>query len=182
MTNKKTIFWVAVLAVGIGLTWYGSSKKEAQNPKDIIVDITPSSSVTPGLSPAISPTPLSSQQPEFLNKYPPAECSLTGNITFISPTIYENKDADIIYKNIDSIARHIIWMVSPEENLSVGPNLFVNLPLPDGVEDVTVVLPNNPRAKNYIITAKVTYGVLINKNLEIKEASCTGQIPVEIKY
>ncbi|MDP3954261.1 MAG: hypothetical protein Q8Q06_02500 [bacterium] len=47
---------------------------------------------------------------------------------------------------------------------------------------MTLSLPDNPKSKNYVLTAKVTYGVFINRNLEIKESSCVGQIPVEIKY
>ncbi|MDP3954262.1 MAG: hypothetical protein Q8Q06_02505 [bacterium] len=128
MNNKKTIFWLVILVVGIFLIWYGSSKEEAQGPKDIVVDIVPDTSVAPELSPSASSVPISGQQPADINKYPPAECYLTGSITFLSPTLYENKDANIIYKNIDSIARHIIWTVSPDEELYIGPNLFASLP------------------------------------------------------
>mgnify|MGYP001568428180 FL=1 len=72
--------------------------------------------------------------------------------------------------------------MSPNDNLSVGPNLFVNLPLPDGTEDVTINLPQNPKSKNYVLTAKVNYGVFVNRNLEIREAVCSGQIVVNSIY
>lgn len=170
--------------VAIGLIWFFGISKEGAAPTSS-PDSTPSTSSGQASSPQASPTatkPTVSQSPDVLNKYPPAECQLTGSITFISPRLYENKDANIIYKNIDSVARHIIWTISPNDDLAVGPNLFANLPLPDGVEDVTVSLPDNPKSKNYILTAKVTYEVFINRNLEIKESSCTGQIPIKINY
>ena len=184
MMKKQTILWLIVLAIGASLIWfYGVPKGE---PRDNIGDVVPTESATPEPSAVVSETPSADQQPVGINKYPPAECQLTGSITFISPTLYENKNANIIYKNIDSVARHIIWTVSPDEELSVGPNLFANLPLPDGIEDVTMSLPDpsagGPKSKNYILTAKVNYGIFINRDLVIKEASCSGQIPVQIKY
>lgn len=183
MTKQITI-WIVVLVVGISLVWFFNiSREESRKPEvSISVLATPVISSTPEPSPTVPKKPLVSQQPDATNKYHPAECTLTGSITFLSPTLYENKDANIIYKNIDSVARHIIWNVSPEENLSVGPNLFANLPLPDGTEDVTVSLPDNSKSKSYMLTAKVTYGVVVNRNLEIRESHCSGQIPVKINY
>ena len=185
MTNKMTIIWVVILIVGVSLAWFfGFSKQGVQKPDDGSLVPTVTATITPleSSAPLFSVTPKVSQKPDAMNKYPPAECQLTGSITFISPALYENKDANIIYKNIDSIARLVFWTASPDEDFSVGPNIFASLPLPDGVEDVTVSLPDNPKSKNYILTAKVTYGVFINRNLEIKESSCTGQIPININY
>src|SRR3989344_2418577 len=180
MIAKKTITWVVFLVVGVSLVCFlGFSKESVQEPGGIA---TPTAEPSPVISATPNPTPPVSQKPDAMNKYPPAECALTGSITFLSPKLYENKDANIIYKNIDSIARLVFWTISPHDNLSVGPNIFANLPLPDGMEDLTVSLPDSPKSKNYILTAKVTYGVFINRNLEIKESSCTGQIPVELKY
>ncbi|OGN05627.1 MAG: hypothetical protein A2831_00380 [Candidatus Yanofskybacteria bacterium RIFCSPHIGHO2_01_FULL_44_17] len=182
--NKQITIWVLALAAGIGLIWFFNISREGSREPEVSISAsaTPVISATPEPSPAASRKPIVSQQPEVINKYPPAECTLTGSITFLSPTLYENKDANIIYKNIDSVARHIIWAVSPGENLSVGPNLFASLPLPDGTEDVTVTLPENYTSKNYTLTAKVTYGVIINRDLVIKESSCVGQIPVTVKF
>lgn len=183
MINKQTIILVVALVVGIGLIWFlNVSREGSREPEISVSDLPTTPSATPVSIPAVSKKPLVSRQPEVVNKYPPAECVLTGSIEFLSPALYENKDANIIYKNIDSVARHIIWTVSPYENLSVGPNLFASLPLPDGIEDVTVNLPMNSKSKSYVLTAKVTYGRIINKNLEIKESSCVGQIPVRLNY
>src|SRR3989338_10974546 len=170
--NKQITIWALALVAGIGLIWFFNISREgSREPDNSVIEATPSVSATPEASPTLSKKPLVTQQPEVINKYPPAECTLTGSITFLSPTLYENKDANIIYKNIDSVARHIIWAVSPGENLSVGPNLFASLPLPDGTEDVTVNLPENHTSKNYTLTAKVTYGVVVNRDLVIKESS-----------
>ncbi|HEY4507151.1 MAG TPA: hypothetical protein VJH71_03300 [Candidatus Paceibacterota bacterium] len=184
MITKKTIILLVVLAVGAALVLFlYFSKLRVQEPGEVP---TPTVTAEPSATTSVTVTPLPTSQvtqtPDAMNKYPPAECQLTGSIVFISPKLYENKDANIIYKNIDSIARLIFWTISPDDNLSVGPNIFANLPLPDGMEDLTVSLPDSPKSKNYILTAKVTYGVFINRNLEIKESSCTGQIPVELKY
>ncbi|MBI2063713.1 MAG: hypothetical protein HYT65_01835 [Candidatus Yanofskybacteria bacterium] len=181
--NKQKLIRLVVLAVGIGLIWFFSfSKKVAQEPVDFAGEIILTPTATSEPSPVISPMTLPSRTPEITSKYPPAECSLTGSITYISPGLYENKDANIIYKNIDSVARLVLWTIFPDDNLSVGPNIFASLPLPDGIEDVTVSLPDNPKSKNYTLTAKVTYGVVIDRNLVIKESLCAGQIPIEIAY
>ncbi|MEK7151314.1 MAG: hypothetical protein AAB784_01175 [Patescibacteria group bacterium] len=182
--NKQKIILVIILAiVGSFVLFYGFSEQEVSEPEFSSSPVNTSTSIVePSPTLSAKPFPTQTQRPDAMNKYPPAECALTGSIILMSPTLYENKDANIIYKNIDSIARHIIWTVSPNDNLSVGPNLFVNLPLPDGTEDVTINLPQNPKSKNYVLTAKVNYGVFVNRNLEIREAVCSGQIVVNSIY
>src|SRR3989338_667852 len=141
MARKQTIILAVVLVVGVSLVWFfGLSKQKVGELSDNTPVPTPTATAEP--SPVVfSPKPVASQQPDALNKYPPAECTLTGSITFIEAKLYENKDANIIYKNIDSIARLILWTITPQEDLSIGPNIFANLPLPDGTEDITLSLP-----------------------------------------
>lgn len=192
MKNKGLIFIVIVL-LGLGLIWFsdtlrdeGSDLVDETNGDSVVGEppvkesISPTPNVFPTLS--VSPTPSESQYPKIVNKYPPAECSLAGSIEYIEPGIYENKEATITYKNIDSIARHIIWTVFPQDDLSVGPNLFANLPVPDGSDSISAGLPAEPVAKNYTLTAKVTYGVFVKGNLEMRQSVCSGQILVKINY
>ena len=117
-----------------------------------------------------------------VGRYPPAECSVSGSIKYLEPGLYENNEALIEYKNIDSEARLVKWTITPNDDLSVGPNLFAAIPIPDGAEDVTVGLPDSPVSRNYVLTAAVTYGKIVNRNLEIRESSCSGQIPISIKF
>lgn len=167
--NKQKIILVAVLVVGIGSLWFSGLLKGKDR------DLAEISSPSPEPS-VFNPSP------EEVNKYPPAECNLTGKITFLSPGVFENKNANIIYKNIDSMARLIFWTVTPNDELLVGPNMFASLPLPAGTEDITVGLPKNPKYKSYSLTARVNYGRFIDGNYDIKEAPCSGSIPVEFNY
>ncbi|MBI4160756.1 MAG: hypothetical protein HY506_02500 [Candidatus Yanofskybacteria bacterium] len=177
MIKKQTILWLIVLAVGIGLVSFSYFSKDTITP----VGDSPSPEASP------TPTPPGAQSsespyPNIINKYPPAECVLSGEIDYLEPSIYQSRDSVITYKNVDSKARHIVWTVSPKDDLSVGPNLFARLPIPDGSESISVVLPAEPLAKDYTLTAQITYGVFIKGNLEIKTANCSGKIPVNIKF
>ena len=129
------------------------------------------------LWPSASPT-----ETAILGKLPKAECSIGGVIKFRSASIFENQGAVLMYANIDSSARHIIWIVSPSDKLSVGPNLFASLGLPNGSADINVGLPERPKARKYTLRAKVTYGVFEKDNLVIKEADCSGNTSVELAY
>lgn len=184
MIKKPTIIWLVILIVGIGLIVFSSVSRDTRRVSDgPALTESPLSSGTPQPSkqPLITASPAASY-PNIVNKYPPAECALSGSIEYVSPGLYENKGAKISYKNVDSIARHIIWSVSPKDDLSVGPNLFAHLPVPDGSEDLSVGLPDNPIAKNYILTAQITYGMFVKGNQEIRNASCSGRIPVKLNY
>lgn len=191
MLKKPTILWLIVLAAGVGLILIsGFSGKISPDTlsdagKQIEETLSPSqtgSKSLPTPSPFPKPQPTLSVPADMTGKLPPAECSLAGSIEYIEPKLYENHEAAIAYKNIDSVARHIIWKVTPNDGLSVSPNLFVRLSLPDGLESLTVGLPDQPIVKNYILTAQVNYGVIVNGNLEIKVTDCSGQIPVNLKY
>lgn len=184
MLKTPTIPWLIILAVGLGLVVFSSVSRDSRQVSDKPVPTESTrSSDTPGPSslPTSTASPVISY-PNIVNKYPPAECVLAGSIEYLEPKLYESREARISYKNVDSKARHIIWSVLPKDELSIGPNLFARLPVPDGAEDISVSLPANPIAKNYVLTARITYGVFVRGNQEIKTTSCTGQIPVELKY
>lgn len=178
MSHTKTIIIIIfALIIGGFLLWF-SARHESPAVSSVTPTFSESPTPTPTPTPSKSVSIAPSKQPQIPNKYPPAECSLSGSIAYISPTLYENHNAAIAYKNIDSVARQIKWSVFPQDGLSVGPNLFSGLPVPDGTEDVTVGLPQNPISKQYTLTAKVTYGRFINGNEVIKEAQCGGKITV----
>jgi hypothetical protein len=152
---------------------------------------------TPSASPVVSGSPQSSGSPVASAKptatpqggfigltglKEPASCTVGGTVEFLSPTIFSSKDAKITWKNVDIQSRQIRWKVSPNDALTVGPNLFASLPVPDGSEALTVGLPAKPTARSYKLTASVTYGQLINGNAVVKEAACTGSVAVRLKY
>ena len=177
---RKFVLLIIILVGAVGLLWFADISRDVKIIDSPFGSVSPSSSASPSPSSKTSPWQTQTVQPQ--SKSPPASCSLAGSVEFKSSVLYENKGAIINYKNIDSVARHIIWSIAPQDNLSVGPNLFANLPIPDGVEDVSVVLPENPKSKNFTLTAKVTYGVFVNGNLEIKESVCSGRISVKLNY
>lgn len=184
MFKKPTILWLIILAAGLGLIVFSSVSRDSRQVSDNPVptdNAEASSTPEPSDQPAITASPLVSY-PNIADKYPPAECSLVGSIEYLEPKLYESRGAKINYKNVDSKARHIIWSVLPKDDLSVGPNLFARLPVPYGSEDISVSLPANPIAKNYILTAQITYGVFVKGNQEIRTVSCSGQIPINLKY
>lgn len=140
-------------------------------------------SISPFPSPTKSmPRNRPSSTPNAYNKLPPAECKLGGKVVFLSPTLSRNEDAALTYRNIDSVARHILWSIEPKADFAIGPNLFARLPLPNGKEEITVNIGSEkPQAKTYSLSASVTYGVFNeNINLEIKTAKCSGNIVVDL--
>ena len=112
----------------------------------------------------------------------PATCQLSGSIEFVQKNIFASKNALIAYQGIDNDARLIKWSVTPKDELSIGPNLFASLDIPDGSRSITIALPPEPKARSYTLTASITYGRWINDVVVVKEARCTGSIPVLLSY
>ena len=92
-----------------------------------------------------------------------------------------------IYNGIDHPARNIFWTVTPQDNISVGPNLFNKTTLPNGESLLGVILPENPQYKKYEITAKIQYGRLVDGKgnfvtvggyVKVFEKQCTGKTTV----
>lgn len=107
-----------------------------------------------------------------------ASCELKGEIKYLTSTIYDNQDALFTYKGVDHPGRGIMWTVSPADGLSIGPNLFAYLPLPDGESLISVSLPENPKYKAYELTASITYGRLVDGNLKVFTKQCTGKTTI----
>jgi hypothetical protein len=112
----------------------------------------------------------------------PATCQLSGTLEFLNPTTYKNINNTIAYTGIDSPARQIKWNVSPTDDLKVGPNLVAGLQIPDGSSSIDATLPASPKSKSYALTASITYGRLINGDVKLYEAQCSGQTQVILDY
>ena len=100
---------------------------------------------------------------------------------------YDNQDGLFIYKGVDHPGRNVFWTVTPQDNISVGPNIFNRTPIPDGESLLGVVLPENPKYKKYEITAKIQYGRLVDGkgnfvtasgNVKVFEKQCVGKTTV----
>ncbi len=153
----------------------------------------PSTSDSPSLSPSPSPRPspkatsgatttpkpIPSRTPSLWEQLSgEATCELKGEIKYITSTIYDNQDALFTYKGVDHPGRLINWSVSPSDDLSIGPNLFAQMPLPDGENLIGVSLPENPKYKTYELTASITYGRLVDGNVKVFTKQCSGKTTV----
>ena len=113
-----------------------------------------------------------------------ASCKLEGEIEFIASDLYRHKGALFTYSGVDNSARNIFWTITPNDDLSVGPNLFSKMSLPNGESLLSITLPENPKSKRYELTAKMQYGRLVDDkgnfvtasgNVKVFEKNCDGQ-------
>jgi len=142
---------------------------------------TASASPQPGQS--TSPKPGTSGFIGLTGLKEPATCTVGGTVEFLKPNLFSSSEnTKITWKNVDIQSRQIHWKITPNDALSVGPNIFANLSVPDGSENLTVGLPAKPVAKSYKLTASVTYGQMVNGNAVVKEAACSGSTTVRLKY
>lgn len=162
----------------------------------------------PSVSPETSPSPSSSPKPvvtkaplptgdgrtSFVGESVPwsllladASCELKGELKFFNHNTYDNQNAIFIYRGIDSPARNIFWTITPQDNISVGPNIINYMPIPNGESLLGVVLPENPKSKTYDITAKIQYGRLVDANgkfvatdgtVKLFEKQCEGKTTI----
>ncbi len=188
---KRTILiWVLLLFLGLGIIIWGTYTVSMPKFFPIFTSPVPRLSSLPP-RPTLSfvetkkPLPsgnglIQSDFYETLSK--PATCQISGQIKFVSPTTAEHMNAYLTYTGIDSPARLIKWQVTPSENLNIGPNLAASIKLPDGKEMINVVLPEKPIASDYKLTASMTYGRLVNHNVEVYEVKCTGQTEVLLNF
>ena len=155
---------------------------------------TPTASPKPIVSKIPVPLPTGDGRTTFIGETVPwsllladASCELKGEIKFLNSNTYDNQDGLFIYKGIDHPARNIFWTVTPQDNISIGPNIFNKIPIPNGESLLGVVLPENPKYKKYEITAKIQYGRQVDKNgnfvteggtVKVFEKQCTGKTTV----
>lgn len=194
MKNRKSFIVLSfIVLAGLGLlAWYGFFESDLDGPDLILptIQVIPDETAVPSPEPTPRPSPspaLSSPTPEPFSGLngikSPATCQIEGEVEFTADDSFRSKGSKISWQNVDSRGRLIKWQVSPDDKLAIGPNIFESLPLPDGqYENLTVRLPEKPISKNYLLTASVTYGQFIKGNLEMKEASCTGQVKVNLNF
>ena len=201
---KKIIISIVLLIVAlISAIVYFSGKTTDEN----TISGSPSPSVTeesslpsPSFSPKSNitkvpvPLPSGDGRTTFIDETVPwsllltdASCELRGELKFLNRNTYDNQNAVFIYKGIDHPGRNIFWTVIPQDNLSIGPNIFNRTPIPDGESLLGVVLPENPQYKKYEITAKIQYGRLVDANgnfvtvggyVKVFEKQCNGRTTV----
>ena len=174
--SNKVILSVIASAVGIGLLVLinifrdggpNNISKQTPAPSEVFI-----SSPSPSASPRPSPSP----------KQIAASCQITGQIVFLDKNLYENKNAKIIYQNVDDAIRQIYWKSNPDDGvLTVGPNLFEDLPLPSGERNVGVAVNRETTVKNYTLTASINYGIKnTNGIVEERIANCVGKASVQM--
>lgn len=212
LKNKLFLSIVAAGAVFSGVYFGGIlTPKEPQNDltgqaSDIVNSPEPTASLlaeptttpkpthTPTLTKTPVPLPTGDGQTTFVDLPVPwallsggASCKLQGEIKFIEKDLYNNQDARFIYSGVDNPARNIFWTIAPDDNLSVGPNMFVKTSLPNGESLLSIVLPENPKSKTYSLTAKIQYGRLVDEkgnfitiggNVKVFEKQCEGKTTI----
>ncbi len=186
MKNSNVYMWAVIFLAGIALLVYGSiSRPEILR----MPTYSPKATSTSEFSPIVNGTPPAKVSPSpekfesFAGLKAPASCLVAGEVTYLDKKIYSSTDnARISWKNVDSTGRLIKWRSEPADNLAIGPNIFANLDIPDGDYGISIGLPEKPVAKEYILFASVTYGQLINGNVEVKETACSGFTKVKLNF
>ena len=199
--SKNAIIWLLILMVGIALVGFYVWTQPIE--RNVVVN-SPEPSVYPETSsfPAPSPKPSVSKVPlptgdgktTFIGDTVPwsllltdASCELRGEIKYLNHNTYDNQDALFIYKGIDHPGRNILWTVTPQDNILVGPNIFSSSPIPNGESLLGISLPENPISKTYDLTAKIQYGRLVDTNgkfvtiggtVKLFEKQCKGKTTI----
>ena len=175
MIKKQTILWLILLAVGASFVFISVFTDKGD--EFDYTNVTPSPTLTPSPSATVvvpKKTPVVNQKI--------ASCDVGGEIYFLESNLFEDRGSFINYKNIDSISRLIDWKISPDAQASIGPNMFSGLVVPDGSSSVLISFNEKPSHRNFVLTASVSYGVLINGEMVVKTAQCSGQVKVTIGY
>ena len=189
----KIISGLIILAIGMVLIVVFFTKKYSQKPEDLVLSPTPTpktfnpspstNSGSPVSTPTTTPTPNLQDSTSIVGRLAPAKCNLTGEIIFIEPNLYESRGAFIEYENIDHEARLITWTVIPGYDFSMGPNIFASLPIPIGKVGLSASLDDIlPAQKEYTVKAKVNYGQIVNGDIKLFEAECTGETKIKISF
>lgn len=174
--DKSLIFWLVLIVVAVGLMISadifrdktpGSISQETPIPSETAL---PSVSPSPSSKPTSGPTQIA------------ATCQVSGQIVFLDKNLYENKNAKIVYQNVDDAIRQIYWKSEPDDGaLAIGPNLFEDLPLPNGERNVGLAINKETFAKSYTLTASINYGIKnANGMVEERIANCAGKVVVQM--
>ena len=187
------IGWLFIIENDTDIT--GPSSSELPDPTGTpLISASPLIAPTPGFKKTILPTPTGDGRTTFIDETVPwslllgdADCELKGEIKFLNHNTYNNQDAVFIYKGIDHPARNIFWTVVPVDGISVGPNIFSKIPIPNGESLLGVILPDEPKYKRYEITASIQYGRQVDAkgnfvteggNVKVFEKQCKGKTVV----
>lgn len=168
--KKNTILWVVILAAGLGLLVFadvGYKRLFKPTQKENPTGGQPKTPISVQYTPSLWETLKG-----------PATCTLKGEIKYITQNTYNNQDALFTYKGVDHPARNIKWTITPTDDLSIGPNIFDRMVLPDGKSLLGIVLPEKPKAKKYTLTASIDYGRLVDGALKVSEQKCSGKTTI----
>lgn len=174
MSKKYTLIVALVVAVIVVvlLVSKGNTGQQPAGSETPIPSGTVSGSPTP-TSTSGSPAPFIG----LTGLKSPATCKLEGELVFIAQNISENHNARITWNNVDIASRNITWTITPKADLGIGPNLFASLKLPSGSETITARLPDDPKSY-YRARASVGYGEMVNGNVVVKNAACSGEVVI----
>ena len=173
--SKNAVIWIIILAAGAGLLISANAFRDTY-PGPVTDNSRTTAGPTESSEPQTTPRPNPKPSPSLSV----AACQLSGEIFFLNKNTYENKGAKIVYQNVDDEIRQIFWKSNPDDGaLTVGPNLFEDLFIPNGERDIGVAFAKEPAYKNYSLTASITYGIKnANDIFEERIADCTGTIKV----
>ena len=207
--KNKIIYVFSTIAIVAGVYLMLMSKQELSDVESTNTP-EPSGTINPSLTPELTgtsstrgpqqtgnvgtgtvPLPTGDGRTTFVDEPVPwnlllgqASCGLQGEVKFLNHNTYDNQDARFIYGGIDHPARNISWTVTPQDDISVGPNIFSKLKLPNGESLLGVTLPENPKHKQYELTAKIQYGRLVDAkgnfvavggDVKVFEKQCAGK-------
>lgn len=203
LKNKVFLSFVTAGAVFSAVFFGGFWKTSDVEPaSDVINSPEPSVAESSSPTPQATPRPIVSRVPlptgdgrtTFIDEAVPwnlllgqASCELRGEIKFLNHKTYNNQDAKFIYSGIDHPARNISWTITPADDISVGPNIFGKIVLPNGESLLGISLPESPKSKTYELTAKIQYGRLVDEkgnfvtiggNVKVFEKQCVGKTTI----
>ena len=178
--------YAAIIVVGlVFFLFYADSGN--QNPN---ITPSPSETVTVSPTPTSTPSPANSAKPTASASppvsYKTPSCNISGEIVFLdlAKGMYETRNAEFAWQNVDSPARLIFWNYTPNDgSFEFGPRIFASLPLPDGsyIPGISVVKDKIPSAKSYLVTSYITYGITDSRGVETtKNMPCSGSIKLTL--
>ena len=184
--NKKNIIRLVILVAGVSLVglylWTSDVNDGELTTPDVQgtsgVQTSPNITSSPSPKLNVSKVPLPTGTGKTLPAGAGASCQLKGEIKFVNSNTYDNQDALFTYSGIDEPGRNIMWTVSPQDDIQVGPNIFTRIPIPNGESLLGVFLPENPKYKRYELTAKIQYGRVVDGNVKVFEKQCDGKTTV----
>lgn len=203
MRKFSILFWLVIIALGLTLYILGSvnsvdnddTEDDVKTEETVEPTVTPTSSFKPTATSDDSRVPFEGFPDQSLVQEPPphtsitgpATCSLSGGkITFLDQNTAIHDNAIISYENVDHPGRLIFWTSSPNDKVfGIGPNIFSALELPNGQENVNVVIEKGGlNIKTHTLKASINYGVLAKDGsvIRVEKVDCDGTVTVELDY